>query len=170
VTTIIRASCPEPRPRASHVQEYRAETISTARYCHIPSIYIQPSPVPSSAKLVRQLQPLVYRANLSASYDKPPLFDVTIEEFETCALERLRVLAEIESSAARNRTWEESKTAIRAQAEKHLVLKQNSAKYDDLDGQRRKDHLSHFVLRLAFCRSYVQVIPSLSGQPPTLTL
>ena len=85
---------------------------------------------------------------------------MTIEEFETCALERLRVLAEIESSAARNRTWEESKAAIRVQADKHLVLKQNSAKYDDLDGQRRKDHLSHFVLRLAFCRSYVQFVLS----------
>ncbi|KAF5315758.1 hypothetical protein D9611_004627 [Ephemerocybe angulata] len=86
-------------------------------------------------------------------YDKPPLFDVAIEEFETCALDRLRVLAEIESSAARNRTWEESTLAVRTQCDKHLVMKPNSSKYDDLDEQRRKDHLSHFVLRLAFCRS-----------------
>ncbi|KAJ2936721.1 hypothetical protein H1R20_g374, partial [Candolleomyces eurysporus] len=95
----------------------------------------------------------IYTYALPFSYDKPPVFDVTIEEFETCALDRLRVLAEIESSAARNRTWEESTAAVRTQCEKHLLLRPNSSKYDDLDGQRRKDHLSHFVLRLAFCRS-----------------
>ncbi|CAA7271771.1 unnamed protein product [Cyclocybe aegerita] len=87
-------------------------------------------------------------------YDVPPTFDTTIEEFERCALDRLRILAEIESSAARNRTWEELKTVTRAQCEKYLPLNFNLvAKHNDLDLERRRDHLSHFVLRLAFCRS-----------------
>lgn len=88
------------------------------------------------------------------SYDLPPLYDVTIEEFETCALDRLRILAEIESSHARNRSWDELKNATNAQCEKYLPLSATiSRRYADLDTERKKDHLSHFVLRLAFCRS-----------------
>ncbi|TFK42657.1 eukaryotic and archaeal DNA primase, large subunit-domain-containing protein [Crucibulum laeve] len=86
-------------------------------------------------------------------YDKAPLFDVTVEEFEICALDRLRILAEIESSAARNRTWEELKNVTETQCGKYLPLSANTAKSIRLDEQRRKDHLGHFVLRLAFCRS-----------------
>ncbi|KIM49198.1 hypothetical protein M413DRAFT_438363 [Hebeloma cylindrosporum] len=86
-------------------------------------------------------------------YDEPPLFDVTIEEFETCALDRLRILAEIESSAARNRSWEETKAVTSAQCSKYLPLSPTLSKFADRDGERKRDHLSHFVLRLAFCRS-----------------
>ncbi|KAJ7709969.1 eukaryotic and archaeal DNA primase, large subunit-domain-containing protein [Mycena rosella] len=86
-------------------------------------------------------------------YDKPPLYDVSIEEFETSALDRLRILAEIESSAARNRTWEETKTVTATQCEKYLPLKSSTAVGADRESQRRTDHLGHFVLRLAFCRS-----------------
>ncbi|KAG6891692.1 hypothetical protein C0992_010095 [Termitomyces sp. T32_za158] len=86
-------------------------------------------------------------------YDNPPLYDVTVEEFERCALDRLRILAEIESSAARNRTWEELKTVTSAQCLKYLPLHATSAKTVDRDSERRKDHLGHYVLRLAFCRS-----------------
>jgi len=87
-----------------------------------------------------------------SSYDKPPLYDVTIEDFEICALDRLRILAEIESSAARNRTWEETKTVTMSQCAKYLPLNANSARVDH-NSERKKDHLGHFVLRLAFCRS-----------------
>ncbi|KAK7043599.1 DNA primase subunit pri2 [Paramarasmius palmivorus] len=86
-------------------------------------------------------------------YDKPPLYDVTIEDFETFALDRLRILAEIESSAVRNRTWEETKSVTIAQCQKYLPLNSNSASRLDLNSERKKDHLGHFVLRLAFCRS-----------------
>ena len=36
---------------------------------------------------------------------------------------------------------------------KYLALSCNSNTGVDLDGERRSDHVSHFVLRLAFCRS-----------------
>lgn len=81
------------------------------------------------------------------------MYDVTLEEFETCALDRLRILAEIESSAARNRTWEELKAVTATQCAKHLPLAATSAFKVDRDAERRNDHLGHFVLRLAFCRS-----------------
>ncbi|KAI0665152.1 DNA primase large subunit [Cubamyces menziesii] len=86
-------------------------------------------------------------------YDRPPVEDITIEEFETCALDRLRVLAEIESSYARNRTFAELSSVIGSICEKYLPLNSNSAITKPLDSERRKDHIGHFVLRLAFCRS-----------------
>ncbi|OBZ75528.1 DNA primase large subunit [Grifola frondosa] len=86
-------------------------------------------------------------------YDRPPLDDITIEEFETCALDRLRVLAEIESSFARNRSYDELKTVTLEQCKKYLPLNSSTAIAVDRDAERRKDHVGHFVLRLAFCRS-----------------
>jgi len=91
----------------------------------------------------------------SCSYDKPPLYDVALEEFEACALDRLRILAEIESSFARNRLWEELKSVTITQYDKYLPLHATTATTTDRESERRKDHLSHYVLRLAFCRSYV---------------
>jgi DNA primase large subunit len=82
---------------------------------------------------------------------------VTIEEFEECAIDRLRILAEIESSYARNRSWEDLKTVITKQCDLHLPLDANTARTLDLQAQRRKDHIGHFVLRLAFCRSWVEL-------------
>ena len=91
---------------------------------------------------------------LYLSYDRPPTEDITLEEFETCALDRLRILAEIESSFARNRPWTELKKVTLAQCEKYdLKLNANTAYKRDLDAERRVDVLSHFILRLAFCRS-----------------
>ncbi|KAJ7632556.1 DNA primase large subunit [Roridomyces roridus] len=99
-----------------------------------------------------QLHELEYPHRLNF-YDKPPLYDVSIEEFETSALDRLRILAEIESSRVRNRSWEETKKVTGDQCDKYLQLKSTLAVGVDRDAQRRKDHLGHFVLRLAFCRS-----------------
>ncbi|KAI0362235.1 DNA primase large subunit [Trametes cingulata] len=86
-------------------------------------------------------------------YDKPPIEDITIEEFETSALDRLRVLAEIESSYARNRTFKELCEVMKSICEKYLPLHSDSAARENADVERRKDHIGHFVLRLAFCRS-----------------
>ncbi|KAI0273701.1 DNA primase large subunit [Gloeopeniophorella convolvens] len=91
-----------------------------------------------------------HRLNL---YDQPPIDDITIEEFETCAIDRLRVLSEIESCFTRNRPFDELRTITKQQCDKHIPLDHNSAITLDRDGQRRKDIVGHFVLRLAFCRS-----------------
>ena len=89
----------------------------------------------------------------NTSYEEPPLGDVTIEEFELFAIDRLRVLGEIESSWARNRPLDELKRVVADQCGKYVPLNSNSAVGVALDEQRRKDHIGHFVLRLAFCRS-----------------
>lgn len=96
-------------------------------------------------------------SNHLASYDRPPLYNVTLEEFETCAIDRLRILAEIESSLVRNRQWDDLTAVTTAQCKKYLPLNANTAKYVDTESERRKDHLGHFVLRLAFCRSWVKI-------------
>jgi DNA primase large subunit len=87
------------------------------------------------------------------SYDQPPMYDVTIEDFETTALDRLRVLADIESSAARSKTWDETKASIKAQCTKYLRLTPPSHDPVEQDALRSRDHIGHYVLRLAFCRS-----------------
>ncbi|QRW21519.1 DNA primase large subunit [Rhizoctonia solani] len=91
-----------------------------------------------------------YRLNF---YDDPPLCNVTLEEFETWGIQRLRVLAEIESCNVRNRTFEDTKLVALAQSKKHLPLNSTSAIGMDRDLERKRDHVSHFVLRLAFCHS-----------------
>lgn len=93
--------------------------------------------------------------NPFSSYDKSPWYEVSLEDFERYALDRLRVLAEIESSFARNRSWEELKSVTTRQSKDHLPLNSSSASTVDTQAERRNDHLGHFVLRLAFCRSCV---------------
>lgn len=83
-------------------------------------------------------------------YIKPPPLEVTIEEFEGFALDRLQVLRAIETASLRNR---DVKTEIQKTVEEYLPLKTNSSKSDSLYEERRKDHVSHFVLRMAYCRS-----------------
>ncbi|KAI6036110.1 DNA primase large subunit [Pisolithus microcarpus] len=88
-------------------------------------------------------------------YDLPPLFEVTLEDFEESAIDRLRILAEIESSYARNRSWDELKEVTEKLCKKYLPLHANATalgKINPLE-ERKRDHLGHFVLRLAFCRS-----------------
>lgn len=88
-------------------------------------------------------------------YNKPPDSEVTIEEFETWAIDRLKILAEIENSASRNKTFDELKTALNSKCKEYLPLLSNTitSRSGEFDFQRRKDHYSHFILRLAFCRS-----------------
>ena len=102
------------------------------------------------------------RFQFLSSYDKSPWYEVTLEEFEKYALDRLRILAEIESSFARNRSWEELKTVTMRQLKDYLPLNSNSALTVDTRTERRNDHLGHFVLRLAFCRSCVMFLISTS--------
>lgn len=62
------------------------------------------------------------------------------------------VLAEIESCQARNRPYPEMLKHMTEHLKKHLPLSANTAQVNHYN-EREKDHISHYVLRLAFCRS-----------------
>lgn len=87
------------------------------------------------------------------SYTTPPSLDITLEEFETCALERLRVLTYIESLEHRNLPAAQKTSALTTYLKSHCPLSSNTARTADLARERRHDEIGHWVLRLAFSRS-----------------
>ena len=58
---------------------------------------------------------------------------------------------EIKSSIMRNRSYDDLRAVAALQCKKYLPVNSNSATSVDRDAERR--NASHFVLRLAFCRS-----------------
>ncbi|KAL7419375.1 DNA primase subunit pri2 [Cryptotrichosporon argae] len=86
-------------------------------------------------------------------YERPPLLDITLEEFETTAIARLRVLAHVEALSHRSLPPAQLQQATAAFVKQHLPLSSNTARTANLDDERRRDEIGHWVLRLAFCRS-----------------
>ncbi|KAI5804524.1 DNA primase large subunit [Geopyxis carbonaria] len=87
-------------------------------------------------------------------YSTPPTAEITLDQFETWAIARLSVLGEIESCMFRNKSPAELRDALAAKLKTTLPLASNSSRAGDaLVEQRRMDHYSHFILRLAFARS-----------------
>lgn len=89
-------------------------------------------------------------------YNVPPRSEITIEDFQSWAIDRLTVLGQIESAVYRNKSPTELNALIKSLTDKYLPLAANTArllKGNAVEKERRKDHYSHFILRLAFCRS-----------------
>ena len=72
-----------------------------------------------------------------------------------CSMCSTTVLAEIESCSVRNRTFQETAAIVAPRLKQYLPLSSNTARNVDTEAERRKDHIGHYVLRLAFCRSSV---------------
>ncbi|KAI2621006.1 DNA primase, large subunit [Hypomontagnella submonticulosa] len=83
-------------------------------------------------------------------YETPPTADITLEQFEQWAIDRLRVLAELEACSFRNKSPAETAAHMKPLLEKYLPLDSNSSPSTKLAAERQKDHYSHFILRLAF--------------------
>ncbi|DBA73367.1 TPA: hypothetical protein ACH3X1_011411 [Trebouxia sp. C0004] len=79
-------------------------------------------------------------------YTDPPSTIICIEDFERYAIDRLRVLKGIEEAKAKGFKPHEVQEKARKLANEHLKA---------LDPKQNlfKDHASHFVLRLAYCRT-----------------
>uniref|UniRef100_A0A6P7HGX8 DNA primase large subunit n=1 Tax=Diabrotica virgifera virgifera TaxID=50390 RepID=A0A6P7HGX8_DIAVI len=94
-------------------------------------------------------------------YDKAPDNIISLNEFEELALERLQLLRIIEQASARGHKQfsEDWKKYIKEELAKlglkkylRLLLGYNGQSEQDIQA-RRADHYSHFILRLAYCRS-----------------
>ncbi|KOS17262.1 putative DNA primase large subunit [Escovopsis weberi] len=83
-------------------------------------------------------------------YSEPPTADITLEQFEQWAIDRLKVLAELEACSFRNRSPQETALHMKPVLDKYLPLDANSSNSPRLFAQRQKDHYAHFILRLAF--------------------
>ncbi|KAI9675112.1 MAG: hypothetical protein M1817_001520 [Caeruleum heppii] len=83
-------------------------------------------------------------------YTVPPTAEITLEQFEQWAIDRLRILTEIESCSFRQRSPAETAGHIKPLLDKYLPLSSNSSHSSNLKIERQKDHYSHFILRLAF--------------------
>jgi len=90
-------------------------------------------------------------------YTTPPTGEITLSEFETFALDRLQVLRALEAAALRNKSESETVRHLDEICKTYLPLASNSLAgvigRKVLNQQRRKDHISHFLLRLAYCRT-----------------
>jgi DNA primase large subunit len=62
------------------------------------------------------------------------------------------VLAEIEALSARNKSVQEFRNDLSSKVNHYLPLSGNSSKSSNIEEERKKDFLSHFILRLAFSR------------------
>ncbi|CAI4938200.1 ATV_HP_G0114700.mRNA.1.CDS.1 [Saccharomyces cerevisiae] len=100
----------------------------------------------SSSEEEKKLYARLYESKLSF-YDLPPQGEITLEQFEIWAIDRLKILLEIESCLSRNKSIKEIETIIKPQFQKLLPF--NTESLED----RKKDYYSHFILRLCFCRS-----------------
>uniref|UniRef100_H2Z295 DNA primase large subunit n=1 Tax=Ciona savignyi TaxID=51511 RepID=H2Z295_CIOSA len=92
-------------------------------------------------------------------YNEPPNMNITLQEFETYAFERVQVLHFLDSlsvSAVKNSTAYNEKLTefLRKNYPGFLLSTATGREVSDAELEwRRKDHISHFILRLAYCRS-----------------
>lgn len=94
-------------------------------------------------------------------YHLPPIQDITLQTFEDYAIERVNLLRILEQTTAKNLRLlsEDWKEDIKKQMQDagmksylRLIGGHSSSKSEDIVA-RRKDYISHFILRLAYCRS-----------------
>ena len=83
-------------------------------------------------------------------YTLPPTGDISLEEFEEWGIARLKVLAELEACQFRNKSPQETEEYMRPVLEKHLRLSSTRSRNSEIALERKKDHYSHWTLRLAF--------------------
>ncbi|XP_052686031.1 DNA primase large subunit-like [Crassostrea angulata] len=87
-------------------------------------------------------------------YKVPPKDTVTLQEFEEYAVERLKVLKAIENAGIRHiRGSEDYNHLVEKEVKKTKLAKIIRTDYSTDCEEFSIDHISHFILRLAYCRS-----------------
>lgn len=118
----------------------------------------------TGARIESENLELVYPHNVMM-YSLPPTQDMTLQTFEEYAIERVNLLRIFEQATSKNLRvlsddWKNEIKEEMKQAgmKNYLRLVDGHAKsgteYKHLDLEaRRRDYISHFILRLAYCRS-----------------
>ncbi|NWV34788.1 PRI2 primase, partial [Grantiella picta] len=85
-------------------------------------------------------------------YLEPPTESISLVEFESFAIDRLKLLKVVENlGVSYIRGTDTYKTKLEVELRK-LKFPYRALSEDDYEA-RRKDHISHFILRLAYCQS-----------------
>uniref|UniRef100_A0A8C7WN01 DNA primase large subunit n=1 Tax=Oryzias sinensis TaxID=183150 RepID=A0A8C7WN01_9TELE len=80
-------------------------------------------------------------------YGEPPLENISLAEFETFAVERLKLLKTVENLGV---SYVKHGSQYKLKMDNELRLLHFPYRPDT---KRRKDHISHFILRLAYCQT-----------------
>ena len=86
-------------------------------------------------------------------YADAPSADIALEDFELYALDRMRVLKAIDDGMSRGKKPAEMEVLIQEEANKHLKTTDAISGRGADDAALTKDEVSHFALRLAYCRT-----------------
>ncbi|TMW60894.1 hypothetical protein Poli38472_000936 [Pythium oligandrum] len=88
-------------------------------------------------------------------YNEPPLVEVSLEEFEEYAIDRLHVLKAVENYRLRSTTAAKDKESrLDKVINKHMPLRAGGPSLSRrAENDSVKDVLSHFFLRMAFCQT-----------------
>lgn len=95
-------------------------------------------------------------------YNLPPTQDMTLQTFEEYAIERVNLLRILEQATSKNLRvlsddWKnEIKDGMKEAGMKSYLrlIDGHTSTNDSIDLQaRRRDYISHFILRLVYCRS-----------------
>jgi DNA primase large subunit len=93
---------------------------------------------------------VVERHAVISMYVDPPSDELTLDEFELFALDRLMVLRKVEDLRARGFKGVDFKQRVNAALRQYMNLNSFSKTVEE---EMRKDVVSHFILRLAYCRT-----------------
>ncbi|KAF9992714.1 hypothetical protein BGZ79_002738 [Entomortierella chlamydospora] len=85
-------------------------------------------------------------------YVNPPTLEISIEEFEKFALDRMQVLTTLLTAQMRNLAPEQLKKTVDEALQKYMPMSTDTTQQHAMI-ERKKDHISHFILRLAYSRS-----------------
>jgi DNA primase large subunit len=96
------------------------------------------------ARRVAPEKPAAGRVSALSMYELPPAEPISVSEFEEFAYDRLRLLSTIELARAKGLKGAELEARIRKARDEFMPLSPTGL---------IKDYYSHFILRLAYCRS-----------------
>ncbi|XP_071964256.1 DNA primase large subunit-like [Antedon mediterranea] len=90
-------------------------------------------------------------------YKEPPTDNISLQEFEDLAIQRLKVLKVIESMSFKEKKGSKQfQKALETEFNKDKFLPKSESMGGAATAEiqkRRSDHISHFILRLAYCKS-----------------